>query len=104
MNTSSLWKLYVNIIKRLYICSSIEDSEVAFVFERNNEGLKRLSSFDLTDNWLICLPERTCLSNYVLNCEKHFFLNFDLHYPAYGLIITGLARVVCVLLLSYNKK
>jgi hypothetical protein len=32
-------------IKRQYIYSSIEDSEVVLVFERNNAGLKKLSSF-----------------------------------------------------------
>jgi hypothetical protein len=31
--------------ERQYIYSSIEDSEVVLVFERNNAGLKKLSSF-----------------------------------------------------------
>jgi hypothetical protein len=32
-------------IKRQFIYSSIEGSEVALVFERNNAGLKKLSNF-----------------------------------------------------------
>jgi hypothetical protein len=31
--------------KRQYIYSSIEDSEVVLVFQRNSAGLKKLSSF-----------------------------------------------------------
>jgi hypothetical protein len=44
-------KLYITVeplskkLRRQYIHSSIEDSEVVLVFERNNEGLKKLSSF-----------------------------------------------------------
>jgi hypothetical protein len=34
-----------NIIKRHYVYSSIEDSEVVLVFGRNNAGLMKLSSF-----------------------------------------------------------
>jgi hypothetical protein len=41
--------LYLKTIKRQCICSSIEDSEVVLVFERNNAGLKELSSFVCTD-------------------------------------------------------
>jgi hypothetical protein len=37
--------------------SSIEDSGVVLVFERNNAGLKIPSSFVWTDKWLICLPK-----------------------------------------------
>jgi hypothetical protein len=33
------------LYKRQYIYSSIEDSEVVLVFERNNTGLKKLTSF-----------------------------------------------------------
>jgi hypothetical protein len=36
---------YSKTIKRRYIYSSTEDSEVVLVFERNNAGLKKLSSF-----------------------------------------------------------
>jgi hypothetical protein len=32
-------------IKRQYIYSMIEDSEVVLVFEHNNAGLKKVSSF-----------------------------------------------------------
>jgi hypothetical protein len=35
--------------KRQYIYSSIEEPEVVLVFERNNSGLKKLSSFVCTD-------------------------------------------------------
>jgi hypothetical protein len=38
------------------MCSSIEDSEVVLVFERNNAGLKKLCKvFVWTDKRLICL-------------------------------------------------
>jgi hypothetical protein len=40
----SLWSLYLKTIKGQYIYSSIEDSEVVLVFERNNAGLKKLPS------------------------------------------------------------
>jgi hypothetical protein len=40
--------LYLTI-KRQYAYSSIEDSGVQLVFERNDVGLKKLSSFDGTD-------------------------------------------------------
>jgi hypothetical protein len=33
----------IKTLKRQYIYSSIEDSEVVLVFERNNAGLKKLS-------------------------------------------------------------
>jgi hypothetical protein len=41
----SLYSLYLKSIKRQYIYSSIEDSEIALVFVRNNAGLKKPSSF-----------------------------------------------------------
>jgi hypothetical protein len=57
-------------IKRQFIYSSIEDSEVVLVSERNDAGLKKLSQV---------LSEQTsdssaflnvmCLLKYVLNCE-----------------------------------
>jgi hypothetical protein len=37
--------LYLNTIKRQYIYSSLEDTEVVLVSERNNAGLKNLPSF-----------------------------------------------------------
>jgi hypothetical protein len=40
---------YLKTIKRQYIYSSIEDSEVVLIFERNNAGLKKLSSIVSTD-------------------------------------------------------
>jgi hypothetical protein len=52
-----LYSLYLNIIKRQYIYTSIENSEFVLVFERNNTGLKKLSSFVWADKWLICLPK-----------------------------------------------
>jgi hypothetical protein len=33
----SLWSLYLLTIKRQYVYSSVEDSEVVLVFVRNNE-------------------------------------------------------------------
>jgi hypothetical protein len=39
----SLQSLYLKTVKRQYIYSSTEDSEVVLVSERNNAGLKKLS-------------------------------------------------------------
>jgi hypothetical protein len=44
-NKISQQSLYLKTIKRQYIYSSTEDSEVVLVFERNNTGLKKLSGF-----------------------------------------------------------
>jgi hypothetical protein len=44
-NKISLQSLYLKAIKRRCIYSSIEDPEVVLVFERNDVGLKKLSSF-----------------------------------------------------------
>jgi hypothetical protein len=44
-NKISQQSLHLKSIKRQYIYSSIEDSEVVLVFEHNNAGLKKLSSF-----------------------------------------------------------
>jgi hypothetical protein len=41
----SLHSLYLKTIKRKYFYTSIENSAVVLVFERNNAGLKKLSSF-----------------------------------------------------------
>jgi hypothetical protein len=41
----SLQSLYLKTIKRQYIYSSIDDSGVVLVFERNNAGLKKLPSY-----------------------------------------------------------
>jgi hypothetical protein len=43
-NKISLHSLYLKTIKRQDIYSTIEDSEVVLDFERNNTGLKKLSS------------------------------------------------------------
>jgi hypothetical protein len=40
----SLYSLHLKTIKKQHIYSSIEDSEVILPFERNNAGLKKLSS------------------------------------------------------------
>jgi hypothetical protein len=74
INTNiSLYSLYLKSTKRQYIYSSIEDSEVAPVFARNNAGLKKLSQV---------LSEQTsgssafinpiCLLEYILICEQCF--------------------------------
>jgi hypothetical protein len=39
------WSLCLKTIKRQYIYSSIEDSEVVLVFERDTASLKKFSSF-----------------------------------------------------------
>jgi hypothetical protein len=44
-NKISMHSLYLKTVKRQYIYSSIEDSEVILVAEHNNAGLKKLSSF-----------------------------------------------------------
>jgi hypothetical protein len=54
-------------MKRQYIYSSIEDSEVVLGFKRNNAGLNKLSSFVRTDRCLICLP-KCYVSFKVLSC------------------------------------
>jgi hypothetical protein len=41
----SLYSLYLITIKRRYNYSSIEDSEVVLVLERNDAGLMKLSNF-----------------------------------------------------------
>jgi hypothetical protein len=41
----SLYSLYLKIIKRQYVYSSIGDSEVVLVFEPNNAAFKKLSRF-----------------------------------------------------------
>jgi hypothetical protein len=46
----SLYSLYLNVIKRQHIYSSIDDSEAVLVFERNNAGLKKLPSSVWTKN------------------------------------------------------
>jgi hypothetical protein len=56
-NKISLYSLYLQTMKRQYIYSWTEDSEVVLVSERNDAGLKKLSSFVWTDKWLICLPK-----------------------------------------------
>jgi hypothetical protein len=45
VNKVSVYNLYLTTIKRQYIYSSIDDSEVVLVFERNNAGLKKLLNF-----------------------------------------------------------
>jgi hypothetical protein len=44
-NKTAWWSLCLKTIKEQYIYSPREDSEVILVFERNNAGLKNLSSF-----------------------------------------------------------
>jgi hypothetical protein len=56
--TVSLYNLYLKTIKRQYIYSSIENSEVELVSERNNAGLKKLSQV---------LSEQTSDSSALLN-------------------------------------
>jgi hypothetical protein len=41
----SLWRLYLKTIKRHYIYSEIEYTEVVLVVECNTASLKKLSSF-----------------------------------------------------------
>jgi hypothetical protein len=83
----SLWSLYLKTIKRQYIYSSIENTEVVLVSESNIVGLKKLSSFSEQTS-----DSSAFLNYYVLNCEQHFSY-FDSDYPTSGLTVTGLARV-----------
>jgi hypothetical protein len=72
-----LYSLYLRTIKRQYIYSSIEDSEVALVFERNDAGLKKLSqvlSEQTSDS--SAFLNAICLLKYILSCEQHFFFIF----------------------------
>jgi hypothetical protein len=41
----SLQSVYFKTIKVQYVYSAIEDSEAVLVFERNDVGLRKLSSF-----------------------------------------------------------
>jgi hypothetical protein len=56
-------RLYLKTVKRHYIYSSIEDSEVVLVSERNNVGLKKLSQV---------LSEQTSDSSAFLNAVCFF--------------------------------
>jgi hypothetical protein len=72
-NKISLQSLHLKTIKRQYIYSSIKDSEVVLVYERNNAGLKKLSqvlSEQTSDSSAILNAMR--FLNYVLNCQQHF--------------------------------
>jgi hypothetical protein len=60
VNVESLVK---KTIKILYMYSSIEDSEVVLVFERNNSGLKKQTS-DSTALYIECKVKLSlCLTN-----------------------------------------
>jgi hypothetical protein len=77
-NKISLYSLYLGTVKRQYIYSSIKDSEVVLVFERNNPGLKKppqVLSEQTSDSSAFLNAMR--LSKYVLDCEQHFSC-FDL--------------------------
>jgi hypothetical protein len=88
--------LYLKITKRQYNYSLIEDSKVVLVFERNNGGLKKLSSFVWTDKWLICLSK--CHVSFLKYVNSIFHIwYFDPDYPTSGLTVTGLASVYCIL-------
>jgi hypothetical protein len=81
------------IIQIQCLYSSIEDLEVVVVFERNNTGLKKLSSFlseQTSDS--SAFPNVMCILKRVLSCEQHF-LYFDPDYATYGLTVTVLVRV-----------
>jgi hypothetical protein len=62
-------------VKRQYIYSSIEDSEIVFYFERKNKGLKKLCQI-LSEQKSDSSASLTamCLLKYVLNCENNFFI------------------------------
>jgi hypothetical protein len=88
----SLLSLYLKTIKRQYIYSPIEDSEVVLIFERNNAGLKKLSSFSGQTSDSSAFLSAMCFLRYVLNCEQHSSY-FDADYPTAGLTVTVLASV-----------
>jgi hypothetical protein len=83
-------------IKRQYIYSSIENSEVVLVFEHHNAGFKKLSSFVWTDKWLICLHEYHVSFKVSTRLWTEFFI---LHS---WLIVTRLVRVYCTLVLAFH--
>jgi hypothetical protein len=91
----SLYSLYLKTIKRQYIYSSIEDSEVVPVFDH----LKKLSSFCLNRQATqSAFLSAMCVLKYVLNCEQHF--SFFV-FPS-GLTVTGLAKVYYICVLFYG--
>jgi hypothetical protein len=66
--------LYLKTIERQYIYSPTDDSEVVLVFERNNAGLKNLSSvfFSEQKSDSSVFLNVTRFLKYILNCEQHF--------------------------------
>jgi hypothetical protein len=75
--------------------SSIEDSEVLLVFERNNGGLKKLSSFVWTASdssaFLNAMSSNVCTQLWTA-----FFSYFDPDYPTPRLNLNGLLMVYCI--------
>jgi hypothetical protein len=68
-----LYILYLKTVKRQYIYSSIEVSEVVLVFERNNAGLKKLPQvLSEQTSGSSAFLNATCLFKDVLNCEENF--------------------------------
>jgi hypothetical protein len=82
-----------DILQSIY--SSIEDSEVVLVFERNNAGLKELSSLSEGTSDSSSFLNVMCMYSTV-NCI--FYLSyFDPDYPTSALTVTGLDRVYSIL-------
>jgi hypothetical protein len=85
-NKMSLYSLYLKTMKRQHIYSSIEDSEVVLVFERNNAGLKTYSVFSEQTSDSSAFVNAACFYKVVLNREQHFSY-FDPDYRT----VTGIA-------------
>jgi hypothetical protein len=81
-----------NYKKRQYIYSSMEDSEVVLAFERNNAGLKKLSSSVHINKWLICLPKCHVTFKMCIQPWTTFFI-FRLGLSDIRITVTGLAEV-----------
>jgi hypothetical protein len=72
INKKYHWSLYLKTIKREYLYSLIENSEVVPVFERNIAGLKKLKFLSEQTSDSSAFLNAICLSKCVLNCEQHF--------------------------------
>jgi hypothetical protein len=86
------------VILRQCIYSSIGDSEVVLVSERNNAGSKKLSqvlSEQTSDS--SAFLNAMCLLNYMYSTVNSIFhfSNFDPDYPTSGLTVTGLTKIYC---------
>jgi hypothetical protein len=72
-----LYSVYLKTVKIQYtsIYSSIEDSEVVLVSERNNADWKKLPNSLWTDKWLVCLPKCHVSFKICTQVRTEFFIS-----------------------------